>query len=78
VLPDTALDNARLIIERVRHASASAAIVGIEGQSVAATLSAGVAQRPEATASAVEFVNQASKALLEAKGAGRNRVALTG
>ena len=49
-------------------------IDGVEGQRIAATLSAGVAQLTATTASGVALVQQASKALMQAKTSGRNRV----
>jgi diguanylate cyclase (GGDEF)-like protein len=78
VMPDTSVERAREVTERVRQAFASATIDSLDGNRVAATLSAGVAQLQDFSDSAVDFVNQASNELLRAKGAGRNRVVQTG
>lgn len=74
VMPDTALDCARHVAERVRAAFEMAVTEGVAGQSVKATLSAGVAQWRDDMESPIAFVNHASDALLRAKRAGRNRV----
>jgi two-component system cell cycle response regulator len=74
VMPGTTLESARLVVERVRQAFAANPVEGVERQRVVASLSAGVAQLRDASVSATELVNQASKALLRAKSAGRNVV----
>lgn len=73
VMPDTALDGARQVAERVRLAFASVKTESVAGQSLAATLSVGVAQLRDNMESPVAFVHQASEALRRAKSAGRNR-----
>jgi two-component system, cell cycle response regulator len=78
VMPDTSLDSAREVTERLRQAFASATIDSLDGSRVAATLSAGVAQLQDRAGPAVAFVNQASIELLRAKGSGRNRVVQSG
>jgi len=74
VMPDTDVASARAVAERVRQAFASTVIDGVEGQRIAATLSAGVAALTATTASGVALVQHASNALLQAKSTGRNRV----
>ena len=76
VMPDTTLDSAQPVAERVRQAFANTVIDGVEGQRVVATLSAGVAQFGPMADSAIALVQQASMALLQAKSGGRNRVEL--
>jgi two-component system, cell cycle response regulator len=73
VMPDTELAAAIEVTERVRRAFAEIAIDSVEGSPVTATFSAGVAQYGDATASPIDFVQQASKRLLSAKATGRNR-----
>jgi diguanylate cyclase (GGDEF)-like protein len=76
VMPDTTMESARPVAERVRQAFAGTVIDGVEGQHVAATLSAGVAQFGADADTSIALVQQASKALLQAKSGGRNRVEL--
>lgn len=75
VMPDTELAAAVEVTERVRRAFAEIAIESVEGRPVTATFSAGVAQFGEAMTSPIDLVHQASKRLLAAKAAGRNRSA---
>jgi diguanylate cyclase (GGDEF)-like protein len=75
VMPDTRLDSAGQVVERVRQSFAATLIDGVDGQQVAATLSAGIAQLDDGARTTEAFVNQASSALLRAKAAGRNVVA---
>jgi len=74
VMPDTAIDSARQVVDRVRQVFVSTMIESVEGQYVSASLSAGVAELPAEEVATTVFVNQTSKALLRAKAAGRNRV----
>lgn len=74
LMPDTTLESARDVAERVRGAFESFVTEGVAGQRVKATLSAGVAQWRDDMESPIAFVNHASDALLRAKRAGRNRV----
>jgi two-component system, cell cycle response regulator len=74
VMPDTGLEAARQVAERVRQAFASAVIEGAEGQHVSATLSAGVAQLPDGAEAPVALMELVSNALLRAKERGRNRI----
>jgi diguanylate cyclase (GGDEF)-like protein len=72
VMPDTALDSAMRVVERVRREFQSTMIESMDGRRVAATLSAGVAQASGRTMSAAALVQLASIGLQRAKGAGRN------
>ncbi|MEY2920314.1 MAG: hypothetical protein RL261_1619, partial [Pseudomonadota bacterium] len=74
VMPDTPLDSALSVVERVRQAFASTNVERVGGGDVSATLSAGVAQLQDSDSTTVDFVNQASNQLKLAKGVGRNRV----
>lgn len=74
LMPDTTLESARDVAERVRAAFESVVTESVAGQRVKATLSVGVAQWRDHTPSPIEFVNDASDALLRAKHAGRNRI----
>jgi two-component system cell cycle response regulator len=78
VMQDTALAAAADATERVRRAFAEIATDSVEGRPVTATFSAGVAQYADATASPIDFVQQAAKRLLAAKAAGRNRTEPSG
>jgi diguanylate cyclase (GGDEF)-like protein len=73
VMPDTTLDYAAQVAERVRRAFESATIESLDGRRFSRTLSACVAQLPENVRDAKEFVELASK-VLKGKPAGRNRV----
>jgi two-component system cell cycle response regulator len=75
ILPHTAIDQARVIAERVRFNVEQAAFT-VQGRQVPVTVSIGVASHPAAgVATAAELVRAADQALYEAKQAGRNRVA---
>jgi two-component system cell cycle response regulator len=74
VMPDTDLDRAREVAERVRAAFGAITLESVDGRRFTAALSAGVAQLQEGGASVTALVQQASDALLRAKRAGRNRV----
>jgi two-component system cell cycle response regulator len=74
VLPDTDLDTALVVIERVRQAIEAAPFTALDGRAIPVTLSAGVAAlRPEHDG-ALALANAASQACLAAKHGGRNRV----
>jgi diguanylate cyclase (GGDEF)-like protein len=74
LMPDTTLEGAAQVTERLRQAFGAAAVKSFDGRQVAATLSAAVAQLPEGMESDVAFMNLASEALKIAKSSGRNRV----
>ena len=78
LMPDTPLEGARDMAERIRRSFESAVVESVAGQRVMATLSAGVAQWRYDMESPIAFVNQASEALLRAKHAGRSRVEAAG
>jgi diguanylate cyclase (GGDEF)-like protein len=73
VMPDTELETAVQVAERVRQAFAAATIESVDGRRIEVTLSAGVAQLPAGAVSAEKFVHLASE-VLKSKPGGRNRV----
>jgi diguanylate cyclase (GGDEF)-like protein len=73
VMPETELESAVQVAERVRRAFAAATIESVDGRRIEATLSAGVAQLPEGALSAEKFVDLASE-VLKSKPGGRNRI----
>jgi two-component system cell cycle response regulator len=74
VMPDTTVESAAQVAERFRQAFEATTVEGVDGQSVTATTSVGVTMLAEADSSPVALLQRASKALLRAKDAGRNRV----
>ena len=76
VMPDTGLDDAVKVVERVRQAFASAAIESVAGQALMATLSVGVARCRSEGETVDLLLSRASTALQAAKSAGRNRMQL--
>ena len=72
VLPDTSLDEAALLAERLR-AAVSASAIGLAASQRVVTVSIGVAQR-QADDSAESLLAQADAALYQAKRGGRDRV----
>lgn len=76
LLPETALDGAALVAERLRAGIAEAPLALAEsGQSVSVTISVGAAlARPDEALD--EIIRRADEALYRAKESGRNRVAL--
>ena len=75
ILPETGVDGAVTIAERIRAAIASAATEFRIGVELAATVSIGAASHPADAESADELIGAADQALYAAKRAGRNRVA---
>jgi diguanylate cyclase (GGDEF)-like protein len=73
VMPDTALDAAAQVAERVRQAFEAKVIESFDGRHFSRTLSACVAQLSRDVESAKGFVNVASEAL-KGKPAGRNQI----
>ena len=74
ILSQTDADRARLIAERIRKTIESSTVT-CGDKSLSLTLSIGVAQYQPGM-SVTEFVNEADRALYEAKSEGRNRVAI--
>ena len=70
ILPETRIDGATTLSERVRSAVAE---TSLERNGERVTLSIGVAQWRDGDDSANRLISQADRALLEAKAAGRNR-----
>jgi diguanylate cyclase (GGDEF)-like protein len=73
LLPDTDPDQARDVVERLRHAVA-AAPVNVDGRAVNVTVSFGVAHRSAAGEGLEQLLTLADRALYRAKELGRNRV----
>lgn len=80
ILPETQLDGAGVVAERLREGIAGLKIPLFgESSSETVTVSVGVSEVvPGLTSSSEDLVKQADKALYEAKAAGRNRVQLAG
>jgi diguanylate cyclase (GGDEF)-like protein len=75
LLPDTGLEGATLLAEKLRAAVSTIDVPGVPGR---ITASAGVAVLPDHAADAEELLRAADRALYAAKAAGRNRVARAG
>jgi diguanylate cyclase (GGDEF)-like protein len=71
ILPETRIDGATTLAERVRSAVAETSL-GQNDERI--TLSIGVAEWRDGDGSAKRLIAQADRALLEAKSAGRNRI----
>lgn len=74
VMPDTDLDTAARVAERVRAQVAATDIRGIDQRRVALTASVGVAALTAPDDSPLSLVQRASEAVMSAKRAGRNRL----
>jgi diguanylate cyclase (GGDEF)-like protein len=72
LLPETTMDAAHSVIDRVRETFASSPMAGLEKLGIV-TFSAGVASW-DGQESADEFIDRADAAMYEAKNSGRNRV----
>jgi two-component system, cell cycle response regulator len=73
LLPRTGLAGAREVAERIRQLVQDAPFVTPDGNTLSATLSAGLAMLPAGAVSFAELLSAADRALYEAKRAGRNR-----
>ncbi len=73
LFPETTLDAAHAIMERVRLA-VSAQSVDVNSRQVALTISVGIASLASASTSLDALIEHADQALYQAKAAGRNRV----
>jgi diguanylate cyclase (GGDEF)-like protein len=76
LLPDTALDGAKRVAERLRQALEERVILSPEGEPLHVTVSLGVAAYPDLGGRA-ELVAAADEALYRAKRAGKNQVVVT-
>jgi two-component system, cell cycle response regulator len=75
VVPDTPLDGARAVAERIRERVEATPFVVHRGQrALPVTVSIGVAAREPSDTSAPDLLRRADEALYEAKRDGRNRV----
>ena len=73
MLPDTGIEQAQALLERLRHDVAALAVPGLDGLRIA--FSGGVGVRGEGESFA-DTINRADKALYQAKSSGRDRVAV--
>lgn len=74
VMPDTDLDTAAMVAERVRGNVAAAQITSLDQREVPLSASIGVVAIGPVTASPLELVQRASDAVMAAKAGGRNRL----
>ncbi len=74
VLPDTDLDGALLVAERIR-ANVEAMHLNCDERPIKVTVSLGIAEASPATNKPADLLKAADKAMYKAKRAGRNRVA---
>jgi len=75
LLPNTPLDGALNVAEKIRASVESALIPRADGSNINLTISIGVnAQKPVQGSSVDDFLSHADKALYAAKEAGRNRI----
>ena len=74
ILPETSLEGARVVAERLRAQAATPRIIGPAGQQLACSISIGVATYPVDANRKERLIDAADKALYYAKYAGRNRV----
>lgn len=83
ILPNTSLDGAHILAERIRSVFAETHFNLVESTGVSGanalniTTSIGVASFPESAASVQDLVKEADAAMYEAKRAGKNRVSLS-
>jgi two-component system cell cycle response regulator len=74
VLPDTTLEQAEEVMERVRASIERAGFVALDGRPVSVTVSVGVAALEPRMQGPIDLVDAASGACLRAKEQGRNQV----
>lgn len=74
VLPDTLLESAEAVLERLRQAVQETAFTALDGRRIPVTISIGVAALVAATPDTLALTDAASSACLQAKGSGKNRV----
>lgn len=76
ILPDTKIDQALEIGEKIRNAVESHIFILPDGKKIHITISIGVSCYPETTTSIEELIRQGDSALYNAKHTGRNKVSL--
>lgn len=74
VMLDTDLEQGLTVAERIRNAVAKSNVQSLDHRPVKLTVSIGVAKLSDEVDTPVALVQKASKALIKAKGSGRNRV----
>lgn len=73
IMPDTALEEARLVAERVRHSLEKNPFTGPFGRPAYVTISIGVASFPQHATVVTDLIEAADRALYQAKRQGRNQ-----
>ena len=74
ILPETGLDGARIVAEKIRQEVAGTPFGGDEEEAIDVTVSIGYAAYPEHGLTPQALVDAADKAMYDAKARGRNRV----
>ena len=74
VMPDTSIDVALAVAERIRGKMANEAVILPDGRELTVTLSAGVAEKAPDGETAESLIGRADAALYQAKESGRDRV----
>jgi diguanylate cyclase (GGDEF)-like protein len=77
LLPETTLEKASAVAERLRNSIAERNLTA-DGRAIRVTISVGVAEAGEHTRDITDLIKQADLALYEAKRTGRNRVCCAG
>lgn len=75
ILPKTKIDDAHMILERIRK-TVSSKIITIEGEEINISMSAGLAHYQGDALKIDKLVNQADKAMYQAKSEGKNCISL--
>jgi PleD family two-component response regulator len=73
-MPGTDIGSAQRIADRIRQVFAMTTLESVEGETFSATLSASIVEWSEGIRTSTDLLQKASRALLHAKEAGRNRV----
>jgi two-component system cell cycle response regulator len=74
VMPGTDVGSAQRMADRIRQVFAMTSVESVEGEVFSATLSASVVEWSDGIRTSTDLLQRASRALLQAKKAGRNRV----
>jgi diguanylate cyclase (GGDEF)-like protein len=73
-MPETNIDNASTVIDRLRRLISTTDISLADGKQVKVTISFGVAEFPTDGKSSDELLNKSDQRLYRAKAAGKNKV----
>ncbi len=74
LLPETDIQQALVVAERVRSAVEGASVISLSGKELHFTVSIGIAEQPPEDKSEENLIGRADTALYQAKTSGRNRV----